>query len=90
MGWSGPMPNAEGRDVGYAVQATCDLDGCDAEIDRGLAYVCGGMHDGGEQGCGLYFCGEHLYPGEGGQLCEMCLDRLEDEQLSMTNQGGAG
>lgn len=28
-------------------------------IDRGLGYVCGNEPYGGDQGCGLYFCGEH-------------------------------
>lgn len=78
MGWSGPMPNAEGRPVGYAVEATCDHEGCDARIDRGLAYVCGGMHDGGELGCGLYLCSAHLFYGAV-QLCGACLDRCEEE-----------
>ena len=73
MGWSGPMPNAEGRLVGYAVEAICDLAGCEAKIDCGLAYVCGGMHDGGEYGCGRYFCAEHLYIGSPEQLCAECL-----------------
>jgi len=59
MGWAYGV-NQEGREVGYGVGATCDTAGCDAEIDRGLAYVCGGMHDGDEHGCGRYFCGEHL------------------------------
>lgn len=74
MGWSGPMPNAEGRSVGYAVDATCDLQGCERKIDRGLAYVCGGMHDGGDHGCGRYFCEYHLFFGHPVQLCGGCLD----------------
>lgn len=82
MGWAYGT-NAEGREVGYGVEATCDQDGCEAEIDRGLAYVCGGMHDGGEHGCGHYFCVGHLYfalpPDERGQLCEACLGDEEDD-----------
>lgn len=81
MGW-GYGINADGREVGYAVEATCDQDGCDKAIDRGLWYVCGGMHDGGEQGCGQYFCGEHIYVSMGvgpdSQYCGECLDRIED------------
>jgi hypothetical protein len=65
--------------VGYAVSATCDLDGCNAKIDRGLAYVCGGMHNGGEHGCGNYFCYEHLYYGPPAQLCADCLERWDKE-----------
>lgn len=89
MGWSGPMPNAEGREVGYAVEATCDLDGCDEQIDRGLAYVCGGMHDGGEHGCGGYFCAGHLCftLTVRDQLCEACIERLERDEPEMVAAG---
>lgn len=50
----------EGRWAGYGVPAVCDQPECDEEIDRGLDYICGD-EPGGERGCGLYFCGEHLY-----------------------------
>lgn len=76
MGWSGPMPNAEGRMVGYAVTAVCDQGSCMVKIDRGLGYVCGSMHDGGEHGCGRYFCSDHLYRGSPEQLCGSCLDEV--------------
>lgn len=84
MGWSYGT-NAKGREVGYGVRATCDEEGCGAEIDRGLAYVCGGMHDGGEHGCGHYFCTGHLFltgseDGErspGTFMCEPCCDEWE-------------
>lgn len=53
----------DGREAGYAVEATCDTDGCEAEIDRGLGYLCGEQPDGwrGEDdyGCGNYYCGPH-------------------------------
>jgi hypothetical protein len=81
MGWAHGINN-EGREVGYGVSATCDEEGCNERIDRGIAYVCGGMHDGGNHGCGRYFCGEHLYfvnrpekvraNEESGQLCGEC------------------
>jgi hypothetical protein len=48
------------RDIGYGVPAYCDYPGCMKEIDRGLSYVCGGEPYGGEYGCGLFFCGDHL------------------------------
>jgi hypothetical protein len=48
------------RDIGYGVVAFCDHPKCERTIDRGLAYVCGGEPYGGEKGCGLYFCPEHL------------------------------
>jgi hypothetical protein len=53
--------NARGREIGYNILAECDQDDCDRPIDRGLAFVCGGMHDGGDHGCGGYFCSRHLF-----------------------------
>ncbi len=44
MGWSLGHDNRWGkfgRDIGYGVPAICDHPGCNAEIDRGLSYVCG-------------------------------------------------
>lgn len=81
MGWAGPMPNAQGRMVGYAVVASCDQYGCNTTIDRGLAYCCGGMHDGGDHGCGRYFCGQHIFMGIGlpEQMCESCADEYAAE-----------
>lgn len=70
MSWSIGYDARWKRDIGYGVPAFCDHPGCTEEIDRGLAYVCGGEPYGGEAGCGLYFCGAHLlcHP----QLCERC------------------
>lgn len=51
--------NRQGRECGYGVSSACDHPGCSARIDRGLAFVCGGMHDGGPFGCGGYFCEAH-------------------------------
>jgi hypothetical protein len=62
------------RDVGYGVPATCDQPVCGKGIDRGLGYVCGGDPYGGEHGCGLYFCGDHLFYGDHGPACERCLE----------------
>lgn len=92
MGW-GYGRNAEGREVGYTVEAICDADDCRAEIDRGLAYCCGGMHDGGEEGCGGYFCADHLLltgcpdatPGH--FMCEPCCDRWELEHCNSATLG---
>ena len=61
MGWA-YCGEVDGREVGYGVTATCDFDGCDTEIDRGLGYICGKMHHdqwSDEPGCGRYFCSEH-------------------------------
>jgi hypothetical protein len=73
MGWQVGFDSRWHRDIGYGVPATCDHPGCGAAIDRGLAYVCGGEPYGGEDGCGLFFCGEHLFVGNHRQMCERCL-----------------
>lgn len=58
------------RWAGYGVPAICDYPNCDVEIDRGLGYKCEQRYDEDEtgneteeEGCGLYFCGEHLLVG---------------------------
>ena len=60
MGWSIGFDSQWNRDIGYGVPAYCDHPKCKRVIDRGLSYVCGGEPYGGENGCGLYFCAEHL------------------------------
>lgn len=78
MGW-GYGIDANGREVGYRVTATCDWPGCDSEIDRGLSHACGGMHDENEVGCAGYYCTKHLMGsrrrpgGDGGvSVCNDC------------------
>ena len=68
MGWSLGYEN--GREIGYGVDAECDVEGCTAEIDRGLAYRCGGSMNlaNDEPGCGAYCCYDHL----GFERCEVC------------------
>jgi hypothetical protein len=66
MGWQVGFDSRWNRDIGYGVPAICDYPGCGAAIDRGLGYVCCGEPYGGEEGCGLFFCGEHP------QQCERC------------------
>lgn len=83
MGWAVGYDAKWKRDIGYGVPSHCDQPDCGAEINRGLAYVCGGEPYGGETGCGLYFCSEHLglllaveddEPHvEGEQRCDRCL-----------------
>lgn len=85
MGWEVGFDEQWQRDIGYGVPATCDYPGCGKEIDRGLSFVCGGEPYGGECGCGLYFCEEHLVytfskdvasmPSP--QLCERCSEGAE-------------
>ena len=60
MSWALGYDSQWMRDIGYGLPAYCDHPGCMAEIDRGLAYVCGSEPYGGEHGCGLYFCDKHL------------------------------
>jgi len=73
MGWSIGYDSNWKRDIGYGVPAVCDHPDCNEEIDRGLAFVCGGEPYGGERGCGLYFCGRHMTVSAfGPQLCERC------------------
>jgi hypothetical protein len=84
MGWA-HCRNSNGRECGYSVEATCDFPGCTEAIDRGLAFVCGGMHDGGENGCGGYFCDKHLTSGWRGEneeeysgpVCHKCCEAFE-------------
>ena len=76
MGWTIGYDSNWDRDIGYGVPAVCDHPDCNKEIDRGLAYVCGGEPYGGDHGCGLFFCSDHLYVHKKcGQLCEKCLPR---------------
>jgi hypothetical protein len=73
MGWGSGI-NEQGREVGYLVDAECDFPGCGARINRGLSYVCGDMHDGGNHGCGGYFCERHLESTSVGRLCGKCAE----------------
>jgi hypothetical protein len=75
MGWSIGFDDNWQRDIGYGVPCECDHPGCKKRIHRGLSYVCGGEPYGGDEGCGLYFCGLHLRVGVDGkshQVCEQC------------------
>ena len=76
MGWA-VGTNDNDRDIGYGVPSICDHPTCKEEIDRGVSYACGYMHDGGERGCGLYFCSNHLSYGCDTQLCERCYPRIK-------------
>lgn len=49
----------EGRFGGYGVPAYCDHPDCNEEIDRGMAYACGG-EPFSELGCPRYFCSKHV------------------------------
>ncbi len=76
MSWSIGFDGEWNRDIGYGVPAYCDHPGCNAEIDRGLGYVCGGEPYGGDHGCGLFICAEHQHANDDCyQLCQHCADR---------------
>ena len=72
MGWSVGFDSRWNRDIGYGVPSICDYPGCNKKIDRGLSCVCGGEPYGGDNGCGLYFCEDHLLPTRNSFLCERC------------------
>lgn len=75
MGWEVGYDEHWKRDIGYGVPATCDYPGCGEEIYRGLSQVCGGEPYGGEDGCGLFFCDEHLLIGAKAiQVCVRCAE----------------
>jgi len=68
MGWSVGWDSKWERDIGYGVPAKCDHPNCNEDIDRGLAFVCGGEPYGGDFGCGLFFCERHKELG----FCKQC------------------
>jgi len=71
MSWSIGYDSNWQRDIGYGVPAYCDHPKCNKEIHRGLAHVCGEEPRGGECGCGLYFCDDHLTAASP-QRCPKC------------------
>lgn len=77
MGWANCGEDSKGRPIGYAHDATCDHPGCTEQINRGLAYACGGMHGDTEYSCEGYFCEKHrqqCLPVDGRlqQVCDAC------------------
>lgn len=73
MGWSIGHCDKHDRDIGYGVPAFCDHPDCNAEIDRGVSYLCGDIHKDG--GCGLHFCEKHrsnYMPRKGISVCDRC------------------
>ena len=85
MAWGNCGTDSKGRPIGYLHPATCDHPGCEAKIDRGLSYACGGMHGETEYGCEGYFCGQHLSSTETVEgiciaVCDACLRTLVKEK----------
>lgn len=94
MGWANCGTDSKGRPIGYAFPATCDHPGCHNQIDRGLAYACGGMHGKGEISCEGYFCEQHRptyieHEGDTSQICSQCTKELLDsgEWIEDENEG---
>lgn len=81
MGWGNCGVDSIGRPIGYVHPATCDHDGCEAVIDRGLSYACGGMHGDGTCSCEKYFCSKHL----GLPSWEGMYDVLELDDIDMSD-----
>ncbi|MGV9352301.1 hypothetical protein [Streptomyces misionensis] len=75
--------NGQKIEAGYDVKAVCEQPDCKAQIDRGLAYLCGNEPGGDEYGCGGYFCANHLYLGSGAPvaegLCANCMHRWQTD-----------
>jgi len=85
MGWSYGH-NVEGEEVGYSVPAVCNEPGCEAKIDRGLSYTCGGLdgHSGVIGTCGKPFCSEHLLYGSKlshDAVCSRCYEATDQDYL---------
>lgn len=84
MSWARCGYDSKGRPIGYAWKALCDAAHCQAQIDRGLSYACGGMHGETTYGCENYFCENHLNvyetpEGDCISLCDQCyLDAPEE------------
>lgn len=81
MGWANCGDDSNGRPIGYAHEGTCDQEGCDEKIVRGLAFVCGQMHGSDEVSCEKYFCGKHkanyvMSPSIETQVCDECAKTL--------------
>lgn len=78
MGWAVGYDSNWNRDIGYGVPAICDHPKCDKAIHRGLSFVCGGEPYGGDKGCGLFFCTDHLWliGNNKPQLCKRCSSYL--------------
>lgn len=79
MGY-GTYERDDGRMGGYNVEAVCDAAGCDAQIDRGMSYLCGRGPSEEEWTCGDCFCTDHLHhsrTNDAGQLCSECWKQQE-------------
>lgn len=70
---------------GYGVPAVCEQPECDAKIDRGVSYACGG-EPFSEHGCDRYFCGKHRHytcVREMRDEGEECDDECDDDHVEV-------
>ncbi len=77
------------KECGYGVDAICEHDGCNTEIDRGLAYACGGEPGEHDDYCAGYFCYDHLFFSNGPDSktrCEPCVDVINADELVSSQQ----
>lgn len=91
MGWANCGEDSKGRPIGYAHQGTCDHPGgCAEQLDRSLAYACGGMHGTDERSCEGYFCSDHrvvvTIDDEAVSLCFACAGRQVDAKQATSGQ----
>lgn len=86
--------NGQQIEAGYSVGDVCNQPNCTTDIDRGMAYLCGGVPGGDEWGCGHYFCDAHLYLGIYIELevvpylCAACT-KVYEEQLKAEEAASA-
>lgn len=83
MGYGSYERLSDGRWGGYNIRATCDREGCEKVIDRGMAYLCGDgpEDDPGTWHCGNYFCTDHVHFGstnDSRQICDVCGEYQEE------------
>jgi hypothetical protein len=80
-----------GQWMGYGVPSKCHKRGCGADIDRGLSFVCGGMHEGDIYGCGYYFCKAHLdhlvFADKGERIVQLCAKCLKAAEKALAEDG---
>lgn len=71
MGYGSYVIN--GKECGYMVDAVCEEPGCNAPINRGLSYACGGVPGEVDGFCDGYFCFDHLFMASGRHAtCRPC------------------
>lgn len=74
----------DGMERGYSVEDICNKEGCEVEIDRGLAYLCGQSPYQDSDNCARYFCASHLVYTAQGQRCHECAALIpEDEDFAL-------